>query len=119
MICIYLVFFQFGPGPVMWLYNAEIATGASLTLATAINWCTNCVLALIFPILTKENLYPMFFAFAVVSLLATIFAMCILKETKGLNSEELANLYAPEGYKTKSVGRADEDSEVIRIEGDY
>lgn len=95
MICLYLVFFQFGPGPVMWLYNAEIASGSSLTLATAINWFTNCCLSLLFPILTKDILYPMFYFFALVSLLATVFALCILKETKGLNSEQLANLYAP------------------------
>lgn len=92
----FFVSFQFGPGPVSWLYNAEISKSKALSLATTVTWLLTLVVAIITqPLLTDWTINYTFFIFAVTNLLAALFCVIVLKETKGKTPEELKVLYVP------------------------
>lgn len=40
MIILFIAFFEFSMGPILWLYNAEIMNNKSSTLAAGVNWIT-------------------------------------------------------------------------------
>lgn len=49
LIMVFISLFEFGPGPITWLYMAEIMQDKALSIATVINWCVNLVISATIP----------------------------------------------------------------------
>lgn len=90
----YVIFFEFGLGPIPWLIVAEMFNGkyvaVAMSLSSQLNWFCNFVVGLVFPYM-NQYLGPYSFGpFAMVLLVILVFAITILPETQGKTPEELA-----------------------------
>jgi len=102
LVCIYLFasFFQWGWGPVCWIYVSEIPTarlrGLNVSLAAATQWLFNLVIARAVPnMLTTmgEGGYGAFITFACFCLSMFIFVWFLVPETKGMALERMDDLF--------------------------
>ncbi|KAJ2904016.1 quinate permease [Zalerion maritima] len=102
MVCIFLfaAFFQFGWGPVCWIYISEIPTARlralNVALGAATQWFFNFIMAR--TVLTMmdtmgEAGYGTFFLFASFCVVMGIFTWFFIPETKGLSLEKMDELF--------------------------
>lgn len=95
---IYVAAFEFGPGPVVWMYMSEIMNDKGVSIGTFLNWLFTLIVGFITPKLfdafngTKYPGMP-FIIFGVFCGLGTIFVYIFMKETKGLSDAQVKNLY--------------------------
>lgn len=90
----YVIFFEFGLGPIPWLIVAEMFEGkyvaTAMSASSQLNWACNFIVGFMFPFM-KELLGPFSFVpFACVLLLSFVFALFALPETQGTTPEQLA-----------------------------
>jgi len=90
----YVIFFEFGLGPIPWLIVAEMFDGkyvaTAMSTSSQVNWLCNFVIGFIFPYM-NEFLGPYsFFPFACILLATFVFAATVLPETQGTTPEQLA-----------------------------
>ncbi|OBT74587.1 hypothetical protein VF21_07524 [Pseudogymnoascus sp. 05NY08] len=102
LVCIFLFagFFQWGWGPVCWIYVSEIPTarlrGLNVALAAATQWIFNFVVAKSVPIMLKnvgKKGYGTYFIFGSFSFAMMIFVWFFVPETKGLSLERMDDLF--------------------------
>lgn len=104
---IYVTFFEIGLGPIPWLivaemFNAKYVTTA-MSLSCLVNWGCNFIVGLIFPFM-HEYLGPYSFVpFAIIILLAFMFALIWLPETQGLTPEELQDALVKKNSSTYAI----------------
>lgn len=88
-MCLYLLVFSPGMGPMPWCLNSEIycteARGLGNSVATTVNWTSNLVMSMTFLTLTTQ-LSPQgaFMLYALISLGFFLFFFMYLPETKGM-----------------------------------
>jgi len=87
---IYVAAFEFGPGPVVWMYMSEIMNDKGVSIGTFLNWLFTLIVGLttsgLFNKFTKKDQPGMpFIIFGVFCGLGTIFVYFFMKETKGLS----------------------------------
>jgi len=111
----YLVFFGIGLSPVPWTVNAEIyplhVRAQCVSASTGVNWIMNFVVSQTFLTLSKamstHRSHPgghpdgIFWLYAGISFLGLIFVYMRLPETKGLNLEEIGDLFTDDAGKVK------------------
>lgn len=104
-LCIYLIAFAIGYGPVPWLMLSEIYSKEYNAIASPITGSFNWLLAFIITVTfgsisTAIGIGQTFWIFAGLSVLGTIFTFLLVPETKGksmndiqriLNGEKIAN----------------------------
>ncbi|KFZ18595.1 hypothetical protein V501_01124 [Pseudogymnoascus sp. VKM F-4519 (FW-2642)] len=102
LVCIFLFagFFQWGWGPVCWIYVSEIPTarlrGLNVALAAATQWIFNFVVAKSVPLMLKNvgnKGYGTYFIFGSFSFAMMIFVWFFVPETKGLSLERMDDLF--------------------------
>jgi SP family myo-inositol transporter-like MFS transporter 13 len=87
-MCVYLLVFSPGMGPMPWVMNSEIycteARGLGNSIATTVNWSSNLVMSMTFLTLTSQ-LSPQgaFMLYALISACFFLFFLLYLPETKG------------------------------------
>jgi len=88
MVVAYVCVFEFGPGPIVWLYISEICNDKATSIGTMTNWGFTLIVSLLAPYLLedwlKEYTWLLFAGFSAVGLVFHIFVM---KETRGLSDE--------------------------------
>jgi SP family arabinose:H+ symporter-like MFS transporter len=89
----YVASFACGVGVVIWVYLSEMfpnkIRGAAMGIATMLIWIANFAVTQFFPILRDKMGGNVFFLFTVASLIAFLFALIMMRETKGLHLEEI------------------------------
>jgi len=89
LVCcnLFVATFEFGPGPITWIYMPEIANMNAISIATGVNWTLTLTMALATgPMITALGGWT-FIMFGIFSFLGFIFCTFIMKETKGLSAE--------------------------------
>ncbi|XP_053455700.1 solute carrier family 2, facilitated glucose transporter member 2 [Nycticebus coucang] len=93
-IFLFVSFFEIGPGPIPWFMVAEFFSQgprpAALAVAAFSNWACNFMVAMFFPYLADLCGPYIFFFFAGVVLVFTLFTFFRVPETKGKSFEEIA-----------------------------
>ena len=85
MLTVFLVVvFEFGPGPICWIYMSEIMNDKGVAVATSLNWAFCLFYTLITPVSfgTKAIYVPYLMASACG--VAAFFVIVYVKETRGL-----------------------------------
>ncbi|KAH8314336.1 hypothetical protein KR059_002967, partial [Drosophila kikkawai] len=96
-ICIFIVFFSIGFGPVPWLVMAELFSEDVKSVAGSIagtsNWLSAFMVTLLFPIL-KEGIGPgpTFWIFTVIAVLSFLYSLFFVPETKGKTIIEIQHI---------------------------
>lgn len=49
----YVASFEFGPGPVVWMYMSEIMNDKGVSIGTLLNWTFTLIIGLITPVMFK------------------------------------------------------------------
>ncbi|XP_061780740.1 proton myo-inositol cotransporter-like isoform X2 [Nerophis lumbriciformis] len=97
-LLLYLMSFAPGMGPMPWTINSEIyplwARSTGNACSAGINWIFNVILSLTFlhvaELLTYQGIFFLYTGFTV---LGFLFILCCLPETKGLQLEDIENLF--------------------------
>jgi SP family xylose:H+ symportor-like MFS transporter len=101
---LYVASFAMSWGPVAWVLLAEIfpnkIRGRALAVAVAAQWISNYLVSLTFPMMNdnsylteKFNHGFAYWIYGIMSVLATLFIMKYVPETKGKTLEEMENLW--------------------------
>jgi SP family galactose:H+ symporter-like MFS transporter len=103
-ILVYICAFAVGLGPVFWLLIAEIypqhIRGAAMSAATAVNWLSNFVVALLFPVmLAKLGNDVTFWIYAGICVLAYVFVQKLVPETKERTLEDIQRDLSRDGRR--------------------
>jgi hypothetical protein len=101
-VLLFIIFFEFSLGPLLWVYMSEIMTEKGLSLGVLVNQ----VVTLIFALFTKSLISwfggddrgsgILFIGTGGITAITGFFVLFVLKETKGLSEQEVANLYSQE-----------------------
>lgn len=94
----YVAAFEFGPGPVVWMYMSEIMNDKGVSIGTFLNWLFTLIVGLttsgLFKHFTDVGSPGMpFIIFGVFCGLGTVFVGLFMKETKGLSDSAVKSLY--------------------------
>ncbi|RBM01473.1 MFS transporter [Acidithiobacillus ferridurans] len=94
MVAIFVAFFAIGLGPIFWLMISEIfplaIRGRAMSIATVANWVSNMVISGIFlDLLLMIGRGPTFIFYASMTVLAILFTLWIVPETKGKTLEQI------------------------------
>lgn len=93
MCLFFITAFEFGPGPIAWIYMSEVMNDKGVAMGTFLNWLFTLLFAVVSPYLIQTNLQYTFFGFAGCCVISFIFSIIFVKETKDLNFTELQLLY--------------------------
>ncbi|KAI1306077.1 Proton myo-inositol cotransporter [Halotydeus destructor] len=101
-LCLYLLFFSPGMGPMPWTINSEIyplwARSACYSTSTACCWFFNLLVSLTFLDLAKAiTKYGAFYLYAGFGAIGFVYFFIALPETKGKSLEETAQLFGAGG----------------------
>ncbi len=106
---VFIAGFAISLGPIMWLMISEIfplkVRGFGSSLATCVNWGSNWLVAITFPLLIESvSASGTFLIYAIIGLLTLFFIHHIVPETKGVTLEDIEkNLYA--GKPARKLGK--------------
>ncbi len=97
-LALYIVFFAFSMGPIVWLMISEIyptrIRARAIGVATASNWGANFLVTLTFPALRQAlGSGATFWLFAAFGVLALVFTWRRVPETKGKSLEEIERVW--------------------------
>jgi MFS family permease len=118
-MCLYLITFQPGLGPMPWCINSEIfptsVRGTANSITTATNWTCNLVMSLTFltlaNALTNQGAYGLYAAIAACFL---VFFYYYLPEAKGVPLEHVDMLFADDvwgrAWRTRKLEFAEHDA---------
>ena len=81
---LFITFFEFSSGVIIWLYLAEILQDKALGIAIFLNWFFNLIISIATPFVLKEVAIGWVFLFLGTTTFAgTLFIIFFMKETKG------------------------------------
>lgn len=114
MVYLFAAFFQFGWGPVCWIYVSEIPTSRlrslNVSLAAATQWLFNLVVARSTPVMLEtvgSNGYGTYFIFGSFCFGMVVFATFCVPETKGISLERMDELFGVANFQDiEDVGEA-------------
>lgn len=89
MTILFVMAFEFGPGPVLWIYMSEILNDKALSIATLLSWAFTLLVGLVVPILMEQIQGYTFILFGALSICATLYAYFKMKETRGLSEDQI------------------------------
>lgn len=99
---IFVVAFGMSWGPVMWIMLGEMfpnkMRGAALAIAGAAQWIANWIVTVTFPSLKDISLGLAYGLYAAFALLSFFFVMRFIRETKGVELEDMQTGIAPVGH---------------------
>jgi hypothetical protein len=126
LVAVYLfaAFFQFGWGPVCWIYVSEIPTsrlrGLNVSLAAATQWLFNFVVARSTPVMLDtvgSNGYGTYFIFGCFCFGMVVFTWFLVPETKGISLERMDELFGVADFKdVEDVGVAAQQAQIATLE---
>jgi len=121
LVCLmlYVTGFSLGWGPIPWLFMGEALPakirGTAASMVTALNWSFSFVITKLFPIMVLilgEG--GIFLFFTVVMIVATVFTIVFVPETKGMSLEDIE---ASMMGRTKPSATANRQRKISEISG--
>ncbi|KAL4085921.1 hypothetical protein PRIC1_014546 [Phytophthora ramorum] len=117
----YLAFFASGMGSMPWTINAEIyplrVRSFALSVSTSVNWVSNLLVSLTF--LSTIDVfapYGAFWLYALVSLFGFVYLWKELPETKGLEFEEIQQIFESQIKYSVVVGKAESSTKSAHVQ---
>ena len=96
-LMLFITFFEFSAGVIVWLYNAEIMRDKAVAIAASLNWTTSLVISITVPFILKAtSAGTLFLIFAICTVLGTVFIVIFTKETLGKTQTEIDALFRSE-----------------------
>jgi Na+/melibiose symporter-like transporter len=113
-VLIFIVIFELGPGPITWLYMAEIMQDKGSSIATVMNWGINLLISYFVPVIIQsigpDNVGYIFYFMGAASVLGTLFVAVFMKETKGKSVAQIEEMFDKSNRDVSYQKRAANDS---------
>ena len=87
ILVLLVMIFEFGPGPICWIYMSEIMNDKGVAVATSLNW-TFCLIYTIVSPFSYHNY--VFYTMAGACGFGALFVIFYVKETRGLTEQQLS-----------------------------
>jgi MFS transporter, SP family, galactose:H+ symporter len=90
-LMLFIIFFEFSLGPLLWIYMSEIMTDKGLSLGVGVNWITTCFIGFFTKTLITAfgggdlGSGRLFVGCGAITALCGVFVIFVVKETKGLS----------------------------------
>ncbi len=84
ILVLFMTAFEFGPGPIGWIYMSEVMNDKGVAVGTFLNWTFCLIIGIITPIATANVGANLFFGVGATCGLGAFFVYCCVKETRGL-----------------------------------
>ena len=83
-VLLFICFYEFSSGPVLWLYMAEIMQDKAMGIGIFLNWFITLAISISIPLLIKEiSIAWIFLTLGIFTILGTLFIIFFMKETRG------------------------------------
>lgn len=83
-VLLFICFFEFSSGPIVWLYMAEIMQDKAVSIGTFLNWFLSLVVSISIPLLVKAmDIGYIFLFLGVCTTIGTLFILFFMEETMG------------------------------------
>ncbi len=79
--------FEFGPGPIVWLYLSEICNDQATSVNTVANWAWTLVISISTLPLNNSLGGGVWLLFGCCNVVGFIYIVLVMKETKGVSKE--------------------------------
>mmetsp|Transcript_12290 Transcript_12290/g.14115 ORF Transcript_12290/g.14115 Transcript_12290/m.14115 type:complete len:487 (-) Transcript_12290:244-1704(-) len=115
-IFLFIILFGLTYGPVPWIFIAEILPDIGIGVAVLTNWTGGFLIALGYPLLADPHVIgtgPTFLIFGVFDVLALFVLIFVVKETFGLTSAQINDVYSGK------VGDSSPKRNEISLQGEY
>ena len=90
---IFIFGFEFGPGPIVWIYLSEICNDKATSVNTVVNWFWTLVVSISTTLLFNALDGWIWLLFGCISTLGFIYVLLFMKETKGVSKDAVKRLY--------------------------
>jgi len=84
LLLLLVIVFEFGPGPICWIYMSEVMNDKGVAVATSLNWTFCLIYSAITPISLSANNFNWFYIMAGACGIGALFVIIYVKETRGL-----------------------------------
>lgn len=122
-VLIFIVIFELGPGPITWLYMAEIMQDKGSSIATVMNWGINLLISYFVPVIIQsigpDNVGYIFYFMGAASVLGTLFVAVFMKETKGKSVAQIEEMFDKSNRDVSYQKRAANDSNFNSTQDQY
>ena len=100
MTILFICAFEFGPGPIVWLYISEICNDKATSVGTVMNWFWTLTVSILSPFLINDWLTEgkTWLLFGSLSVFGLLFIVFFMKETRGKSEDEVKLLYRKNLY---------------------
>ena len=99
-VLLFICFFEFSSGPIVWLYMAEIMQDKAVSIGTFLNWFMSLVISISIPLLVKVmDIGYIFLFLGICTVVGTLFIIFFMEETKDKTQEEIDKLFYQEDDK--------------------
>lgn len=89
-VLLFIVFFEFSSGTIVWIYNSEILQDKAIGIATFLNMMIALAISVSIPLLVKKvAIGYIFLTFGILTTIGTIFIAVFMVETRGKTQEEV------------------------------
>ena len=83
-VLLFIAFFNFSSGTIIWLYNAEIMQDKAIALALFLNMVLGLVVSIAIPLVIKAvQIGYIFLTFGVLTVIGTVIIIIFMRETRG------------------------------------
>ena len=83
-VLLFISFFEFSTGPIVWLYTAEIMKDKAMSIATFLNWTLSLAISIAIPFMVKYvSVGYIFLMFGLFTTIGTIYIAIFMRETMG------------------------------------
>ena len=83
-VLLFIAFFNFSSGTIIWLYNAEIMQDKAIALALFLNMLLGLVVSIAIPLVIKVvQIGYIFLTFGVLTVIGTVIIIIFMRETRG------------------------------------
>lgn len=93
-VLLFIAFFEFSSGPIVWLYNAEIMRDKANAIAVFLNWTVSLAMSISIPLLVKRyDIGYIFLSFAILTAIGSVLLIIFMRETKGKTQAEIDEMF--------------------------
>ena len=89
----FIVAFEFGPGPIVWLYVSEVCNDKATSVNTVVNWFWTLFMSIMTLYLSNWLEGYIWFLFGITATIGFFYIMIFMKETRGVAPDKLKTLY--------------------------
>lgn len=105
-VLLFIAFFEFSTGPIVWLYMAEIMQDKAAGVGTALSWLGSLAISIAIPPLVKTvDIGFIFLTFGVATTIGLAFIYFFMLETRGKTQAEIDAMFNDEEPDDKAEGQ--------------